>query len=255
LDTHGENNEVMTLAEVSEYLQLAERTVLRMAQRGEIPGAKVASQWRFMRSLVRDWLVAQMQPFPSVEAAEIVGRRRSLLPLSKVLRPELMALGVDPGPKESILRQLLQPVSESGFAQDTGRLLKSLLERERMMTTAVGHGVAVPHPRKPIPGMFPEPAIALGVCPKGTDFQAIDDELVYVFFLICATAEEVHLQLMASVSWLARQDVLADLKRVSSPTEAVRILNQCAGSDAETGRTRRKRPVNRPDKRMKDSRD
>lgn len=227
MDAKGENNEVMTLTEVAEYLQLAERTVLRMAQRGEIPAAKVASQWRFIRSLVREWLVGQMQPFPSDEAMrEAADSHQPLLPLSEVLRPELMTLNLKPGPKESILRQLAGPLLETGFARDPGRLANSLIERERMMTTAVGHGVAIPHPRRPIRGMFPQPAVALGICREGTDFQAIDDQLVHLFFLVCATREEIHLQLMANVSWVTRQEALADLRQVSTPEGAIRILTR-----------------------------
>ncbi len=85
MNVNGENNEVITLAEVAEYLQLAERAVLRMARRGEIPAAKVASQWRFIRSLVREWLVGQMRPIPSdaqaLRACLPVGRASAGIPL------------------------------------------------------------------------------------------------------------------------------------------------------------------------------
>ena len=149
-----------------------------MAQRGDIPAAKVASQWRFMRSLVREWLVAQMQTLPAGRLDEVVLREDSLLPLHEMIRPELMSLDIKPGPKDAVLRQIVAPLVQTGFAADPSRLLGNLLERERMMTTAIGHGVALPHPRKPIAGMFPEPAIALGICPDGTDFEAIDDQMV-----------------------------------------------------------------------------
>jgi len=208
----GENDEIMTVAEVAEYLQLAEKTIVRMAQRGEIPAAKVASQWRFMRSLVREWLVGQMQTLPAGRLDEVARREDALLPLHEMIRPELMSLDIKPGPKDAVLRQIVAPLVQTGFAADPSRLLTGLLERERMMTTAVGHGVALPHPRKPIADMFVEPAIALGICPDGTDFEAIDDQLVNVFFLICATREEIHLQLMAKIAWLSKREVLGKLR-------------------------------------------
>src|SRR6056297_2073081 len=136
----NEQNEIMTLSELPEYLQVAEKTVLRMVQRGEIPAAQVASQWRFMRSLIRDWLVGQMQGVtPTASARSTHG---SLLPLGEVLRPELMIFNIQPGPKEAVLRQLIAPLMSTGFAADPSRLLTSLIERERMMTTAVGHAIA-----------------------------------------------------------------------------------------------------------------
>jgi nitrogen PTS system EIIA component len=217
-------SEIMTIAQVAEYLQLAEKTVLRMVQRGEIPAAKVASQWRFLRPVVRDWLLARMQTL--TPHAPVGGD--SLLPLQEIIRPELMTLDVQPGPKEAILRQLLAPLLRTGFAQDTNRLLATLVERERMMTTAIGHGIAIPHPRRPIAGMFPEPAIALGLCADGADFEAIDDQKVHVFFLMCATREEIHLKLMAKVAWLAREDLLSRLRIATTPQEAHSVIAEVA---------------------------
>jgi len=221
------NGEIMTLAEVAEYLQLAERTVLRMAQRGDIPAAKVASQWRFMRSLVRQWLVGQMQAFPHQAIAPAGDLQDRMLPLHEILHPELMAFDIEPGPKESILRQLLAPLLKTGFAKDTKLLLGGLLDRERMMTTAVGHGIAIPHPRRLMGGMFPEPAIALGICPKGTDFGAIDDRLVHIFFLVCATREEIHLRLMANLSLMTRREgIIVKLRNATSPQEVLALVSE-----------------------------
>jgi len=227
MSPENNENEVMTLGEVAEYLHLAERTVLRMAQRGDIPAAKVASQWRFMRPLVREWLVGQMQSLPVPQPDGKTDLKAPLLPLSEVFHSDLMTFDLKPGPKESILRQLLAPLLRTGFAKDTNQLLTSLLDRERMMTTAVGHGIAIPHPRRHLPGMFPEPAIALGICPAGTDFAAIDDQRVHVFFLLCATREEIHLQLMANLSWLTRREgLIGDLRAASSHQQVLDLISR-----------------------------
>ena len=111
-------NDVMTLPEVAKYLQLAERTVLRMAQRGEIPAAKVASQWRFIRSVIRDWLAAKMHVMPTSRLKSAVEEGNITLPLGEVVRPGLMNLGVRAGSKDSILRQLVEPLEKTGFAKD-----------------------------------------------------------------------------------------------------------------------------------------
>jgi excisionase family DNA binding protein len=212
----------MTVAEVAEYLQLAEKTILRMAQSGRIPAAKIASQWRFLRPVVRDWVAGQMQ----MEATEVPASPRGLaLRASEVVRPSLITLSIRPGPKEQVLRELIAPAVQTGFAADPDRLLASLLERERMMTTAIGHGVALPHPRRPLGGMFPEPALVVGVCREGTAFGAIDDRLVHVLMLICSTRDSIHLQLMATAAWLAQSDrFVDDLCTVSTTDEAAAAI-------------------------------
>ena len=224
-----EGREIMTVAEVAEYLQLAERTVLRMAQRGEIPAAKIASQWRFMRSVVRDWLAVQMHGVGSRP-----GRSSGpLLPLSQLVRPELASPRVRPGTKAAVMQHLVTPLRDSGFAADPERLLVALMERERMMSTAVGHGVAIPHPRQPLPGMFPEPAVALGICREGTDFDAVDDRPVRVFFLVCSTGEEIHLHIMARIGWLARHSALmTELEGLGSPEDVAAF---CRRADTALG--------------------
>ena len=227
----NENEEVMTLAEVAEYLQLAEKTILRMAQRGHIPAAKVASQWRFLRSVIRDWLAGQMQTVPSLETRYLEKNKKDLFQLGEIIRPDLMRTDIIPGPKDAILKQLIEPLRETGFARKPEMFLQKTVERERMMTTAIGHGVAVPHPRRPIENMFPEPAIVVGISPEGTNFDAIDDQLVHLFFLICATREEIHLQLMAKVGWLCNNDqILAKLKKTASKEQFMEIIKNMTES-------------------------
>ena len=101
--------EVMTLEEVAEYLQVSEKSVLRMAQSGKIPAAKVASQWRFMRSVVDDWLMAQME-IPSVRSAPARKEPPKLPPLTELMPASAMNLEVTPGTKDEVLKQLVHLV-------------------------------------------------------------------------------------------------------------------------------------------------
>lgn len=221
----NDKNEVMTLAEVADFLQLAEKTVLRMAHKGQIPAAKVASQWRFLRSIIKDWLASQMQAVSSPNIRYLTENNRSISLLNGIIRPDLIRTVIQPGSKDAILKQLITPLRETGFAKQPELFLQKTIERENMMTTAIGHGVAMPHPRNPIKNMFPEPAVVVGICPKGTNFDAIDNQLVHLFFLICATREEIHLQLMAKIGWLIRnKEVLAKLKLATSKEQVMELI-------------------------------
>ena len=71
--------------------------------------------------------------------------------------------------------------------------------------------------------------VAVGVCRAGTDFDAVDDQRVHVFFVICATRDEVHLRLMAKVAWLVRHgDLVARLRTADSREGIVRLLSRKA---------------------------
>jgi len=54
-----QNDEIMTLQEVSEYLKIAQKTLYGYAQKGLLPGIKIGSAWRFRRSDIEAWLDEQ----------------------------------------------------------------------------------------------------------------------------------------------------------------------------------------------------
>ncbi|MFW5776584.1 MAG: helix-turn-helix domain-containing protein, partial [Spirochaetota bacterium] len=67
-----EHDEILTLGEAAAYLKLGERTVQRMIGRSEIPCARVGGQWRFLRSVLDDWLLSRMQVLPRNELAPLL---------------------------------------------------------------------------------------------------------------------------------------------------------------------------------------
>jgi excisionase family DNA binding protein len=52
-------SDVMTIREVADYLKLAEKTAYRLAAEGKIPGFKVGASWRFRKSEIDRWIIAQ----------------------------------------------------------------------------------------------------------------------------------------------------------------------------------------------------
>jgi PTS system nitrogen regulatory IIA component len=215
----------MTLPEVAAYLRLAEKTVLRMAHRGQIPCAKVASQWRFLRSMIDDWLIAKMKVVPENDLARLIESNPEVVPLSRLLEEEKVVLKIRPGPKEEVLRQLVQPLLRSKFIEREKPFLDKLLEREGIVSTAVSRAVAIPHLRNPRDNPRGGPVLVVGICREGTDFGAPDGEKTRLFFLISTDSEVVHLRVLAKVNRIARQrEVMRRLVGCESPAEVLRVL-------------------------------
>jgi PTS system nitrogen regulatory IIA component len=216
--------EIMTLEEVADYLQVSEKSVLRMAQSGKIPAAKVASQWRFMRSVVDDWLMAQME-IPSVRSAPTRKEPPKLPALTELIPPALMTLDIQPARKDLILKQLVEPLRTAKVLRQGRRFLESVLERESLVSTGIGHGIALPHPRRPLPGTFKEPNVVLGVCREGAEFEALDHQRTYVFFLLCAPTEDIQLRLLARVVEFGRNiSALESIKKATTREAVTEIL-------------------------------
>ncbi|MBN1673390.1 MAG: PTS sugar transporter subunit IIA [Kiritimatiellae bacterium] len=199
------DREVMTLSEIASYLKVAEKSVLRMLRKGEIPGAKVGSQWRFLRSVVDDWLIARMQTVGKPALVNVIKTAETTMSLSNLVSPDLVRLGMEPGDKRAVLAQLIEPLVDSGLLARKSLFLRKLMAREQLVSTAVGHGVALPHVRAATDCPVAGPHVVVGICPEGTDFEALDGEKTRLFFLVCATREAVHLRLMAMIALIIRE--------------------------------------------------
>ncbi|MEW5816830.1 MAG: PTS sugar transporter subunit IIA, partial [Spirochaetota bacterium] len=193
-------SDLMTLSELAQYLKLAEKTLLRMVHKGEIPSLKVASQWRFKRQMIDDWLQSQMKGLPQDDLAHIIGTENNFVPLSRLTGEDLILTDIHPGSKKEVLVQLIEPLVNKGIVQDREAFLSKLLQREEMVSTAIGRGIAIPHIRRPQDNPIKRPALVIGICKQGTEFDSFDGEPTKLFLLLCAGSEIVHLRVMAKIT-------------------------------------------------------
>ncbi len=220
------SKDVMTLSEVAGYLKLAEKTVLRMAHRGQIPCAKVGSQWRFFRGVIDEWLLSQMRGVGHSELSRLIENEPDIVPLSRLMREDIIVLDVHPGAKRDVLRQLVEPLAQAGILKDGETFLARLLDRENIAATTMGHGVAIPHLRNPRENPA-GPVLAIGVCREGTDFQAPDGEKTHLIFLLLADNEVVHLRVLAKLGRILRhEEILSRMRRASSRSELIGLVIQ-----------------------------
>jgi len=199
------DNEIMTLSEVATYLKIAEKTVSRMITRGEIPCTKVASQWRFMKSMIDDWLISRMNVVPQNDLAKILENPEGLIPFTRLTSEDLILDNVKAGTKKDILAQLIVPLVEQEIIEDADDFLRKLLTREKMVTTGIGRGVAIPHLRHPKENPGGGPRMVVGICRNGTDYESMDGKLTHLFFLLVSDSEVVHLRVMAKLNQILRE--------------------------------------------------
>jgi mannitol/fructose-specific phosphotransferase system IIA component (Ntr-type) len=110
----------------------------------------------------------------------------------------------------------LEPLLPAGLA---GKLMDKLLKREELGTTAIGHGVAVPHCRAK---GLKAPALLLALSRNGVSFEAVDGELSHVFFLLVSPEDNpgAGLRLLASIAALTRTSRTLASKLLKASTEA-----------------------------------
>jgi len=123
--------------------------------------------------------------------------------LSEILDANNIIPDLKAGDKKKALEELAETIVKTRPSLDKDSLVKILLERERLGSTGIGDGVAIPH------GKFhgiSEPIISFGRSLKGLDFEAMDGQPVFLFFLLVApeNSASVHLKALARIAKLLK---------------------------------------------------
>ena len=145
------------------------------------------------------------------------------------LRPEAIIANLAGTTAQAALAELCRPLSVA-HRLDSQRLLDTLLERERLGSTGIGEGVAIPHGK--VAGL-PALIASFGRAPQGVDFRAIDGKPTFLFFTLIAPENSAgaHLKALARISRIFKNPAFRDaILRAGTPEEIFRLI------EAEDGR-------------------
>ena len=127
--------------------------------------------------------------------------------------------------KDAVLERMVALVSSSDAVTDHAALLTAVRERERVLSTGIGLGIAIPHAKIPGVTRF---VVAVGRHATGIDFDAIDGKPVHIVVLIAGPqdAQDRYLRLLARLSGRLRQDdVRRKIMAAAAPADIVAILS------------------------------
>ena len=127
--------------------------------------------------------------------------------------------------KKNVLDELTK-LAEKNFKIDSQNLLESLIKREKLGSTGVGNGIAIPHANCP---NIDKPKVFVAILSNSLDFNANDDQPVDIIFLLLApdNSSSEHLQALALVSRLLRNKELTTKLRGCKNTEsAFAVISQ-----------------------------
>jgi len=119
--------------------------------------------------------------------------------LSEIFKPQLIISHLKAQDKKGVLEEFSQIITEQNPSLNKSSLLQVLLEREKLGSTGIGDGIALPH------GKLAELSnllISFGRSINGLDFDSIDEEPAYLFFLLLAPENSagMHLTALAKIS-------------------------------------------------------
>lgn len=191
------------------YLHLSPQQVARMADRGKLPGRKVGGQWRFPEAEIHHWLEDRIGLGDEEDLVQVEtvlerdqGAHVEVVSIARMLRREAIAVPLQAKTRGSVIGEMAQLAAQTGLLWDPDRMADAVREREGLHPTALDIGVALLHPRRPLPGILAEPFLALGRTYQGVPFGGARGALTDLFFLILSTDDRGHLRTLARLSRL-----------------------------------------------------
>jgi nitrogen PTS system EIIA component len=140
------------------------------------------------------------------------------------LHPSAVVVDLNATNKKGALEELVTLLARDGKVKDTKSTVDILMEREKLGSTGIGQGIAIPHAKTDQAGQI---TAAFGLSRKGVQFEALDGEPVFIFFLLVAPpdAAGLHLKALARISRLLKDKFFRQaLRDVKDPAEVLKII-------------------------------
>ena len=146
--------------------------------------------------------------------------------LTDLLAIDRIKIPLQAGSKDDILSELVQVIGDAHGIKEVNDVLRAVREREAVLSTGIGNGVAIPHGKSPAVGDL---VMAAGVASGPVDFNSLDGEPVRLVFLLVGpeTAAGAHIKALSRISRLVRrEDARRRLIEAASAEEFFRALQE-----------------------------
>jgi PTS system nitrogen regulatory IIA component len=225
---------ILTLRELAQMLRVNERTILRMLKSGQLKGAKIGGQWRFSSSQI-DGLFFPGGDVSKADAdisQEVLSHSQIGIPVSRLMSESRAVMSVAAREAAGVIDELTSPRLLGPAVLDVKDLRTKCLAREKLLSTGVGNGVAIPHPRDPVTTLRAPAIVVFGRSARGVDFGAADGKPVHLFFLMCSQSIELHLHLMGRMARLLRHEgLVAQCSEAATPQDVIRLVMEAERSE------------------------
>lgn len=215
------------------YLHMMPATVLKLAERGKLPGRRIGGEWRFSAAEIHHWLEDRIGISGDEELAQMEGALERAtrtssdeISIARLIPEDAIEAPLGARTRTSVISKMCMLAADTGLLWDADKMADAVRAREDMHSTALDNGVALLHPRRPMPSILEEAVLALGISPGGIPFGSAGS-LTDIFFLICSTSDHEHLQILARLSRIINDpDFLAAMRSVQSAAAAHRLIEE-----------------------------
>lgn len=210
-----------SIQDAASYLHIAEKTVSRMIQRGELPAVRLGGQWRFVPEQLSEWLHAKGSRPDSLR--DLLRIDPLAVPIDRLLHPDRIVTKDDSPHADAVLQRLAEMVGATYPTVDPEEYKEALQDREDLASTSLGGGLAIPHIRR----IEDNPPESMDI------FTIITQQPVRygggecsLFCLVVTNDLVLHLRILQKIGYVLRKDGLVEtLQSIGHPDDVIaRVL-------------------------------
>lgn len=189
--------------DAAKLLSVSEKTIYRWIKQNILPVYKVHEIYRFSRTELLEWATSRRIGVALDAFNEPESVLETLPTLSEALEAGGVFYRIEGKSRDEVLVDAVNHVHLPDEV-DRDYLAKILISRENIASTALGEGLAIPHPRSPGLLNITRPKVTLCFLENPTDFFALDGQPVAIMLLILAPNLRTHLHLLSRLGFVLR---------------------------------------------------
>lgn len=206
----------LTVRDLVRLFRVSEKKVYRWIKEMDLPTHRVHDQYRFGHATLLEWARSKQIPIPPEllrKGSEAVGHA-----LSQAVVQGGVHYQVPGKTREEAMHSIARLVRfPEGITPED--LTALLLGREKLSSTGIGQGVAIPHVRDPIVLPIREASVSVCFLENPIDFGAVDGMPVHTFFLVLSPTIRDHLSLLSKIAYLLQDPAVMEMITRREPQE------------------------------------
>lgn len=193
----------MSVKDAARLLSVSEKTIYRWIKQEVIPAYRVHEGYRFNRTELIEWATSRRMGISPNAFSEPLIDEQPLPSLEEALEAGGVYYRIEGQTREAVLADT---VAHLRLPDDVDRdyLLQVLIAREKIASTAIGDGIAIPHPRNPVLLHISRPTVTLCFLEHPVDFFSMDGAPVNILFTLMAPSLRSHLHLLSKLGFVLR---------------------------------------------------
>ena len=219
-------NELISIKEAAEYLKVSESVVNELIKSGVVKGQGSGKSAKVFKVYIDEWLSKL-----NAKEEENLALQRIICHFQDYFKPENILMDVNADNKYEAIATLSKKARDLKIVKDHRWLYEVVVAREELVSTAVGKGVAMLHPRHMHPTKIKTPTILFGRSTEGIEFDAPDDQPVNLFFLLLLHNDKQHLFSLSFITKFLMHD--ENIKHLIDATDAESVYKAIATFDAK----------------------